>query len=245
MTRCDKEQTRMSIWTRRAVAGGLAAAVAASTAMAADNTLTAAERRQGWRLLFDGTDLKGWKVYNKAAIPPQWTVENGTLTLTAGGAGDLITVDEFGDFDLTLEWKISPKGNSGVIYHIKEAPDLAQSYFTGPEMQVLDNEGHADGKTPSHRAGAIYDLVVPTNAVTKPVGEWNQARILIRKGHIEHWLNGVKVAESSYGDEAWRRLVAGSKFKQWPQFGRSLSGHIGLQDHGNRVWYRNIKIRRL
>ena len=245
MTPSDKEQ-KMPIWTRRAALGGLAAlAASGATAAEALNTLSAAERKQGWRLLFDGTDLKGWKVYNKSIIPPQWTVEDGTLTLTKGGAGDLMTIDEFVDFDLRIDWKISPKGNSGVVYHVKEAPDLAQTYYTGPEMQVLDNEGHADGKNPSHRAGAIYDLVVPTGAVTKPVGEWNQARVVVRKGHIEHWLNGVKVAESSYGDEAWRKLVAGSKFKQWPQFGRSLSGHIALQDHGDRVWYRNIKIKKL
>jgi hypothetical protein len=231
---------------RAALAAGAAAIAWPGLSMAqALNTLTVGERRQGWRLLFDGKDLKGWRVYHKAAIPPEWTVQDGAIALTKGGAGDLMTIDEFGDFDLTLEWKISPKGNSGVIYHVKELDDAKDTYNTGPEMQVLDNEGHPDGKTPSHRAGAIYDLVVPVNAVTKPVGEWNQARIVVSKGHIEHWLNGVKVAESPYGDAAWKAMVAKSKFNTMPHFGLAMSGHIALQDHGNPVWYRNIKIRRL
>ncbi|MDB5453305.1 MAG: hypothetical protein JWO33_1883 [Caulobacteraceae bacterium] len=220
-------------------------AVCAASPAPAVNTLTAPERAQGWRLLFNGKDLSGWKVYRKDAIPPQWQVQDGAIALTAGGAGDLMTAEEYGDFDLQLEWKISPKGNSGVIYRVKEDPSAPNTYNSGPEMQVLDNDGHADGKTPSHRAGAIYDLVVPKEGAVRPVGEWNQARIVLRKGHVEHWLNGQKVAESSYGDAAWRKLIAGSKFKDMPLFGRVPVGHIALQDHGNKVWFRNIKIRRL
>jgi hypothetical protein len=207
------------------------------------NTLTQAERAAGWKLLFNGKDLNQWRVYRKPDVAPQWTIEDGAITLTAGGAGDLMTREEYGDFELSLDWKISPGGNSGVIYRIKEADSNGQTYYTGPEMQVLDDDGHADGKIPSHRAGAIYDLVVPKAGVVRPVGQWNTARVVLRKGHLEHWLNGVKVAESSYGDEAWKKMVAGSKFKAWPQFGLSSNGHIALQDHGNRVWYRNIKLR--
>lgn len=233
-----------------AIAGAWTLAVAAqapakAASAAAPNTLTAAEKAQGWKLLFNGKDLTGWKVYRKAATPAQWKVVDGAIALTAGDAGDLITKDEYGDFDLSLEWKISPKGNSGVIYMIKEVDSAAQTYNTGPEMQVLDNEGHADGKTPSHRAGAIYDLVVPKEGVVKPVGQWNQARIVMKKGRLEHWLNGQKVAESSYGDDAWLKLVAGSKFKTMPLFGLAKTGHIGLQDHGNQVWFRSIKIKTL
>jgi hypothetical protein len=238
-------QLRLSRRGALAVTGAAMALPGVVLAAEALNTLTAAERRQGWRLLFDGKDLKGWRVYHKQDIPPAWTVEDGAIALTKGGAGDLMTIEEFGDFDLTLEWKISPKGNSGVIYHVKELDDAKDTYNTGPEMQVLDNDGHADGKIPSHRAGAIYDLVVPQNAVPKPVGEWNQARILVSKGHIEHWLNGVKVAESSYGDANWKAMVAKSKFGVMPHFGLAMNGHIALQDHGNPVWYRNIKIRKL
>lgn len=207
------------------------------------NTLTRAERAAGWRLLFNGKDLNDWRVYRKPNIPPQWTIEDGAITLTAGGAGDLMTREEYGSFDLKLDWKIAPGGNSGVIYLVKEADTLGQTYFTGPEMQVLDDDGHADGRTPSHRAGAIYDMVVPKAGAVKPVGQWNQARVVVRNGRIEHWLNGVKVAEASYGDDAWRRMVAGSKFKDMAQFGKASSGHIALQDHGNRVWFRNIKLK--
>jgi hypothetical protein len=235
----------MPTFTRCAAIAALALTIAVPAMAQTPNTLTAAERSAGWKLLFDGKDLKGWRVYHKKDVSPEWTVQDGAIALTKGGAGDLMTVDEFGDFELSLDWKISPKGNSGVIYFVNEFDDAKETYNSGPEMQVLDNEGHADGKTPSHRAGAIYDLVVPTGAVTKPVGEWNQARLVIRKGHIEHWLNGVMVAQSSYGDDAWRAMVAASKFKTMPHFGVAKTGHIALQDHGNPVWYRNVKIRKL
>lgn len=210
---------------------------------AAGATLTAEETAAGWKLLFNGTDLTGWKGYKKDAPGATWAVEDGTLTLTAGGAGDIMTVEEFGPFELSLEWKISPNGNSGIIYLIKEDPSADNTYNTGPEMQVLDNDGHADGKFPSHRAGALYDIEVPPDGAVKPVGEWNTAVVRFTGSEIEHWLNNVLVSESSYGDDAWKAKVAGSKFKQWPLFGTFASGHIALQDHGDKVWYRNIKIR--
>mgnify|MGYP001267627019 CR=1 FL=1 len=207
------------------------------------NTLSAEETAAGWKLLFNGTDLSGWKGYKKDAPGASWVVEDGTLALAAGGAGDIMTVEEFGPFELSLEWKISPNGNSGIIYLIREDPDAANTYNTGPEMQVLDNDGHADGKIPSHRAGALYDIEVPPDGAVKPVGEWNAAVVRFTGSEIEHWLNGVLVAESSYGDDAWKAKVAASKFTQWPLFGTFASGHIALQDHGDKVWYRNIKIR--
>ncbi len=231
---------------------GLAAALALGAALAACasapkeaalNTLTRTETTQGWKLLFNGKDFAGWRVYHKAGVPSQWQVEDGAMALTAGGGGDIMTVDEYGDFELSLEWKIAPKGNSGIIYLVKEVDSAPNTYNTGPEMQVLDNDGHADGKLPSHRAGALYDLVAPPDGVVKPVGEWNQARVIVHNGKIEHWLNGKKVAEAPYGDDAWRAMVAKSKFKDMPLFGTAKAGHIALQDHGDRVWYRNIKIR--
>ncbi|HEV7690171.1 MAG TPA: DUF1080 domain-containing protein [Hyphomonadaceae bacterium] len=209
------------------------------------NTLTSAEQAAGWQLLFNGKDLTGWKGYKKDAPGAAWVVEDGTLALTAGGTGDLMTAAEYGPFEMSLEWKISPKGNSGVIYLIHEEPDSVNTYNTGPEMQVLDNDGHADGKIPSHRAGALYDIETPPDGVVKPVGEWNEARIVFTGSKIEHWLNGQKVSESSYGDEAWKKKVAASKFKQWKGFGTYPGGHIALQDHGDKVWYRNIKIKKL
>lgn len=220
-------------------------APAAMPAPTGGASLTAEETAAGWKLLFNGTDLTGWKGYKKDAPGATWVVEDGTLALTAGGAGDIMTVEEFGPFELSLEWKISPNGNSGIIYLIKEDPSAENTYNTGPEMQVLDNDGHPDGKFPTHRAGALYDFQVPPDGAVKPVGEWNHAVVRFAGSEIEHWLNGVLVSETSYGDDAWKAKVAATKFKQWPLFGTFASGHIALQDHGDKVWYRNIKIRPL
>jgi hypothetical protein len=207
--------------------------------------LTPEEQAAGWKLLFNGADLTGWKGYKRDAPGATWAVEDGALTLTAGGAGDIMTAEQFGPFELSLEWKISPNGNSGIIYLIREDDAAANTYNTGPEMQVLDDDGHADGRIPSHRAGALYDLEVPPGGAVKPVGEWNVAVVRYTGREIEHWLNGVLVSESSYGDDAWRAKVAASKFSTMPLFGTFAEGHIALQDHGDRVWYRNIKIRAL
>lgn len=197
-----------------------------------------------WTPLFNGKDLSGWRLYKGGAAGDGWAVEDGALTLKHAGGGNIVTEAEFGDFELEFEWKISKNGNSGVMYFVRELPQAAQPYQTGPEYQVLDNAGHADGKIPSHTAGAIYDLVTPSTDASKPVGEWNKARIVVRNGHIEHWLNGRKVAESSYGDDKWKALVAGSKFKAMPDFATEPKGRICLQDHGDPVWYRSIRIRR-
>ncbi len=221
----------------------VAEAPAPAPATPAMNTLSAEEQAEGWKLLFNGTDLSGWKGYKKDAPGAAWQVQDGAIALTAGGAGDLMTAAEYGPFELSFEWKISPGGNSGVIYLIKEMDGAENTYNTGPEMQVLDNDGHADGKTPSHRAGALYDLETPPDGAVKPVGEWNLAVIKYTGASIEHWLNGAKVSASSYADDAWKKKVAASKFSQWPMFGTASSGHIALQDHGNKVWYRNIKIK--
>lgn len=213
--------------------------------VAAPNTLTAEEQAAGWRLLFNGTDFTGWKIYNAGPVAAPWSAANGEIALTGKGGGDIITEEEFGPFELSLEWKISPNGNSGIIYLVNEAATLKNTYNSGPEMQVLDDAGHADGKIPSHQAGALYDFAPPLVAAAKPVGEWNQATIRYTGASIEHWLNGQKVAETSYGDDAWKAKVAASKFKQWPLFGTFAKGHIALQDHGDPVWYRSIKIRPL
>ncbi|MEZ5938446.1 MAG: DUF1080 domain-containing protein [Hyphomonadaceae bacterium] len=209
------------------------------------NALTTDEETAGWRLLFNGHDFSGWRIYHGGTPASPWTIDDGAIMLAGGGGGDLMTEEEFGPFELTLEWKISPGGNSGVIYLVHEADDAPNTYNTGPEMQVLDDAGHRDGQFPTHRAGALYDFAEPFVAAAKPVGEWNEARILYTGDRIEHWLNGQKVAETSYGDDAWREKVANSKFKTMPLFGTFSTGHIALQDHGDPVWYRNIKIRPL
>jgi len=213
------------------------------------NSLSAAEKAEGWKLLFDGKDTSQWRLYKGGAIAPAWDIDQAALHLKSAseemGGADIITVDEFSDYELQIDWKIAPGGNSGILYMVQETPDAGNPYMTGPEMQVLDNGGHPDGKIPTHTAGALYDMIAPPRDVTAPVGQWNHARIIVAHGHIEHWLNGVKVAESSYGDTAWKERVARSKFKEMKAFGIASKGHIALQDHGYNVWYRNIKIRSL
>ncbi|MDG5488056.1 DUF1080 domain-containing protein [Sphingomonas sp. BGYR3] len=197
-----------------------------------------------WRSLSNGRDFAGWSGFKGAPVPTKWRVQDGAFTLGRDGTGgDLVTADSFGDFELELEWKISAGGNSGILYFVRELADTDQTYLTGPEMQVLDDARHADGKLPSHRAGALYDLIVPASAAARPVGQWNKVRILSRDGRIEHWLNGKRVVATRYGDPAWNRRVAESKFAAMPHFAREPRGKIALQDHGDAVWYRNIRIR--
>lgn len=197
-----------------------------------------------WQPLFNGTDLEGWRGYKGAPPPTKWVVEDGAIALgTEGSEGDLVSTEEYGDFELELEWKVSEGGNSGIIYFVQELEAAPYTWSTGPEMQVLDDARHPDGKLESHRAGALYDLLAPSEAAAKPVGEWNKVRILIRDGRIEHWLNGEQVVATTYGGDDWNARVAGSKFKAMPHFAKVPRGRIALQDHGDRVWYRNIRIR--
>lgn len=214
----------------------------------APNTLTARERAQGWRLLFDGRDLMGWRSYRGGAPTPAWSVRDGTLMLTANSGkmsgNDLVTADTYGTFELTLDWKVAPGANSGVLYLARNVPQTRNIYETGLEMQILDDIGHPDGKIPSHRSGSLYDITVPPGAA-HPAGSWNHARLLVEPGHIRQWLNGVLTADVSFGDDAWRKRVAASKFATMPLFGTFDSGVIGLQDHGGSVAFRNIKIRRI
>ena len=159
------------------------------------------------------------------------------------GGGDIITDKAYENYDLRLEWRIAPGGNSGIIYNVVEDPKYEYVWETGPEMQVLDNDGHGDGAITSHRAGELYDLIALPYEPTVPVGEWNSARIVQRDGLVEHWLNGHMLLRVQIGSPEWDAMVAASKFVEMPDFGKATSGHIALQDHGDRVWYRNIKIR--
>ncbi len=207
------------------------------------NFLTLAEREAGWRLLFDGESTKGWRGYGKEEFPERgWTVRDGCLAHTRRG-GDIITQETFGDFELTLEWRISPRGNSGIFYRVDES--VGPPWETGPEMQVLDNAEHPDGRNVLTSAGSNYGLYAPIRDIAQPVGFFNEARIVARGALIEHWLNGVKIVEYELGTDDWAERVANSKFKVWPEYGQRRDGHIVLQDHGDKVWYRNIKIRRL
>ncbi len=204
--------------------------------------------KEGWKKLFDGKTKKGWHSYGKTIAGDAWKIEDGTLYVdpTIKEGGDLVTDEEYGNFDLKLEWKISKNGNSGILIHIKEdAAKYNETYITGPEIQVLDNDGHPDGKITKHRAGDLYDLVKSSSEPVKPVGDWNKVEIISNKGKLEIFLNGTNVVTTTMWDDNWRSLIAGSKFKNWSDFGTFKQGKIALQDHGNAVWYRNIEIKRL
>lgn len=226
--------------TRIVLALSLAAPVASGAQM---NTLTQAEIDAGWLLLFDGRTTDGWRLYGSMDPPTGWEVEDGQLTRTGPGGDIVYAPRQFGDFDLQLEWRVEPGGNSGILYRGLTVTDYI--YKSAPEMQVLDDERHADGRDPLTSAGSVYGLYPAPRGVVRPAGEWNEARIVARGPHVEHWLNGVKVAEYELGSPDWSARVAGSKFVQWPEFGTSLRGYVALQDHGDMVWYRNIKIREL
>jgi len=216
----------------------------------------------GWRDLFDGHTLAGWRNYGGDENDVRkWTVQDGTLALMQSGpfpmwdliksvlfggpGGDLVYYREkFRDFELSLQWKIAPGGNSGIFYLVKDETENT-AWRTGIEMQVLDNDGHADGKIRTHRAGDLYDLIAADPETVRPPGEWNDVLIRVKDNHIEHWLNGVKVVSVERGSAEWNTLVAASKFADMPGYGKSESGHIVLQDHGDPVWYRNIRVREL
>jgi hypothetical protein len=205
---------------------------------AAPNTLTPAERKAGWKLLFDGKSLAGWRGFKAAAPDAGWTVVDGALTPDPKTSKDIITKDEFASFELDFDWKISPKGNSGVMFHVIEQGD--ETYESGPEYQILDN---AHGEAPPQQAGSLFALVPPVMDMTKPPGQWNQARLIVDHGRVEHWLNGMKVAEYVIGSPEFNAKVAASKFKQWPQFATGKTGRIALQNHGDPVWFRDLKIK--
>jgi cytochrome c len=206
------------------------------------NVLTDAERRDGWRLLFDGKSTAGWRGYKKPGMPAGWSAEKGVLA-RVGEAGDIVTEEEFGDFELALDWKISPGGNSGIFFRVGEDHDYV--WESGSEMQILDNQGHGDGLDPRTSAGADYALHPPKWDATRPVGMWNQVRIVCRGPHVEHWMNGKKLLEYELWTPEWTELVAASKFAKMSGFGKNSKGRIALQDHGDRVEFRNVKIRPL
>jgi hypothetical protein len=204
------------------------------------NQLTSKEQSDHWRLLFDGKTTAGWRGYRQQTMPDGWKAVDGALT-RVGPAVDIITSDEFADFELRIDWNVSPNGNSGILYRVTEDDDV--SWKTAPEYQVIDNA--YTGLKPAQVAGSNYDLQPPSRDVTKPVGSWNETRIVARGNHVEHWLNGVKIVEYELGSDNWQKQLLASKFKDLPHYAKAKKGHIGLQDHGDRVAYRNIKIREI
>jgi len=221
------------------------------TAATNQTETTTQPAEESWITLFDGTSSEGWLGYGKDAFPDHgWVIEDGCLKCMGSGqgeaggkGGDIIYNKMFKDFRLQLEWKISEGGNSGIFYCalVNEDPIFRSS----PEMQVLDNAKHPDallGKDGNRKAGSLYDLIPANPQNAKPAGEWNQVEILVFEGTVAHKMNGEIVLEYHMGTPDWDALVAGSKFKDWPEFGKYREGYIGLQDHGNDVWFRNIKI---
>ncbi len=204
--------------------------------------------------LFNGESLEGWHTYGKDKPGSAWNIDSNAIHLQSSsskgyqteGGGDLITDDEYGDFDLKLDWKISKNGNSGVLFYVQEdTSQYKETWNTGMEMQVLDNNGHPDAKIIKHRAGDLYDLITSTPESVKPAGEWNSVEVKSLGGKLDFYLNGEHTLSTTLWDDNWNTMVAGSKFKDMKGFGTFKKGHIALQDHGNEVWFRNISIQKL
>ncbi len=197
--------------------------------------------------IFDGKTTKGWHTYLKPTAEPAWEVVEGALQLNpqAPGQGDLVTDAEYENYELALEWKISPGGNSGIIFGVHEDPSFKATYETGVEMQVLDNKEAEDNKKANHLAGSLYDMQAPAKDVAKPAGEWNQAKLRKQNGHLTFYLNNAKVVDVQMGSPEWKTLLENSKFKTWKNFAAYPKGHIALQDHGHQVAFRAITIQQL
>ena len=207
------------------------------------------QAQKGFKPIFDGKTTTGWHSYGKTTAGSGWKVEDGVLHFDPeaakdGQGGDLVTDLEYENFHLKLDWKVASKANSGIIFYIKDdITKYKNTYETGLEMQVLDNDGHPDGKITKHRAGDLYDLISSSSEPVKPVGEWNTAEIVCKNGKLTFVLNGVIVVETMLWDDNFKALISGSKFANWPNFGTFKKGKIALQDHGDNVWYRNIMIK--
>lgn len=213
-----------------------------------DNQLTKEEEKAGWKLLFDGKTMDGWRTFkNKSGN--SWEIINnelhckGSATDKSDLRDDLITTDQFENFELSIDWKIASGGNSGIMYHVTEEYDAA--YLSGPEYQLIDDEGFPEKLEDWQKTAADYAMYNVTSRPTKPVGQYNNSKIVFNKGHVEHWLNGVKVLEFEAWSDDWHKRKAAGKWKEEKGYGMSKTGHICLQDHGSEIWFKNIKIKPL
>jgi len=234
-------------------AGFIACALLASSKGGVkDNTLTKNEKKEGWKLLFDGKTTNGWRGFNIAEIPSAWNAADGVLSSVGKGdgsdiGGDIITIDKYENFDLKLDWKLAPEGNSGILYHVVEGPGLESTYYSGPEYQLIDDVGFPGGVTPYNSTGADYAMT-PADATQKilnPIGTWNSSEIIFNNGKVTHFLNGKKIVEFTAWTDEWNEKVKKGKWKEFPAYGKAKTGFIGLQDHGSKVWFKNIKIKEL
>lgn len=210
----------------------------------AHNTLTEEEKENGWELLFDGKSMEHWRNFKKQDLSPKWIVKDGVMTKTKDG-GDIVTKSKYENFDLKMEWKISIKGNSGIFILANETEADKKIYTRAPEIQILDDERHPDNKLASHRSGSLYDMIAAPATSQKPAGEWNKVRILFANRHLKVWQNGVVAVDVKLGSDEWKKILSQSKFKNWKGFGEATTGHIGIQEHGDDVSFRNLKIKKL
>jgi hypothetical protein len=238
---------------RRILSAVLCAFICSVFVSAQNNTLTGKEKKEGWKLLFDGKHIEGWRKCNGTEMAANWVIDDGAMKVKRGekaghgqGGDILYHVEKYSDFELSIDWKIEKEGNSGIFYYVVEVPGQP-IYYAAPEVQVLDNWNASDNKLTNHLAGSLYDMrpALPQNA--KPAGEWNTIIIRVKDGKATHIQNGVKVVEYTLRTPEWYEMVAKSKFKDWQGFkeGPAKEGYIGLQDHGYDCWFRNIKIRKL
>lgn len=215
---------------------------------AGNNTLTSSEIKAGWKLLFDGKTTNGWHVYNKNSDGSAWKVDDGTLHFdptVKDGAGDIVSDGEFENFHLKLDWKLEPGGNSGIMFLAQEDKKYKYAYYTGPEMQMIDNNAHPDAKNPKHRSGDLYDMISASPESSTPIGQWNSIEIIVNNAKLQMKVNGTTVVTTTMWNDNWRDMISKSKFKTLKDFGVFRKGRFDLQDHGNKVWFRNIKIKNL
>ncbi len=210
-----------------------------------DNELNDAEKKAGWKLLFDGKSTNGWHAY-KNSVNDSWQVVNGELYCKKDGVkkrADLITADEYASFELQFDWKLTKGANSGLLYHVQETHE--GSYETWPEYQLIDDWTFPEKLEEWQKSGADYAMHPPSKIMSKPAGQYNHTRIMVNGNHVQHWLNGVKVADFFAWTPEWEKLKKEGKWKDYPDYGNARSGYIALQDHGGGIWFKNIKIRKL
>lgn len=223
-------------------------AQAATVAEIASNMITESEKAEGWQLLFNGKNLDGWRIY-KAKPANSWVVEEGVLhclgseTDKSDKRADLITDKQYENFEFETDWKLAPKGNSGIMYLVTEEFDAP--YLSGPEYQIIDDNNFPEKLEDWQKSGADYAMYPPLKMAAKAIGEWNHTRIVVNKGHVEHWLNGEKTADYDMGSDDWKKKKAAGKWKDAPGYGKAKKGHIALQDHGSEIWFKNVRIKEL
>lgn len=218
--------------------------LAASLLLCSCSTAARNQEKAGWKVLFNGKSTDAFRGFRQAAFPTNsWVIDGGALKSLPKRQIDLITREIYEDFELELDWKVEKQANSGIMFHVSEGE--VETYMTGPEMQVVDDANTKDGANPITSAGSLYALLPPTNKQCHPAGEWNRVRLIVQGNHVEHWMNRGKILEYDLGGEPLKSLIANSKFKAWPRFAQEKTGYIALQNHGNSVWFRNVRIRRL